>query len=288
MKKNILLILAALLFAGLFSVSCAVESYHPYQPVIRPPLEPLCEELKRQIEDDFGLDSFSGHPRARIIEYFGTYNGSVAVMLNEMFFHCRSYPGGDPHDRFNLSLRSRLVAGISFYYYFDVFIKIWREGQFYFLENAYDLGLLTKEDIESIAYFHNRYVKSRELRPFNAFDPSNLDLITHEVLCEEIKTQIKEDVLEATGRTIGTFRYYGTYGGAVAFSHAIAGQFVWGNVPAEIISDILFVYWDSTYVITVWKEGQFFSLREVYHTGILNRNDLKNVAFNFYNFRGGL
>ena len=280
MKKNILLILAALLFAGLFSVSCAVESYHPYQPVIRPPLEPLCEELKNQIEEDFGLDSFFGHPRARVIEYFGTYNGSVVIMFNEGRF---TFSGNtrDGSNLFPLPPVTSLVAGIRFYLDFSVGdIRVWREGQFYFLRNAYDLGLLTKEDIESVAYyFHNGYVKNRELVFMDSLNSSNFDLIIHEPLCENIRTQIRTDHPQAAERPI---HYYGTYNGAVAF---LLGGLAWAAPLIEVAADIVIVVPHSR-MMTIWKEGQFFSLREAYHTGILNRNDLKNIAFYLRQYYG--
>lgn len=71
--------------------------------------------------------------------YYGTYNGASAVKIG----------GGS-----ELTVITEVtVADVEFVYPTHVQIKIWKDGTFYSMENAYDQGLLTKADIEMIHGF---------------------------------------------------------------------------------------------------------------------------------------
>ena len=72
--------------------------------------------------------------------YFGTYSGSVAVIIT----------AGLDYEDIGLSTE---VAGINFGQHGLPFILIWNDGNFYQLNEAYDQKLLTLNNIENIRYY---------------------------------------------------------------------------------------------------------------------------------------
>jgi len=253
--------------------------------------EGLSAETVRRIKQDF-IDDYNNskptHIDAMILndiwisKYYGTYNGCVAAIFNEPFsyFHIdekyrelvEKYL---PHI---LYLPPDIVTGIPFYYEYSNSISIWKDGQFCSLYSAYDSGLLYKEDIRSIAYyFHNGYIKNREIECFCTIDPSDFDLIARKPLTDEIKTQISMDYPNFLSQAVN---YYGTYNKAVVFR--VQGG--WLAHISEIAANILFDYPDRN-TMRVWKEGQFYSLHTAYEEGILTKNDIKNIA---YYYKGGI
>ena len=108
-------------------------------------------DLERQIRQDY-LDVLhsSDIPFERdktiddvsVVAYYGNYNGSVPVMMR---VYGRGYIGVD---------RCRVIADIEFAVSGN-FITVWKDGQFYSLEEAYNLGFLTQEDLRDIADLHN-------------------------------------------------------------------------------------------------------------------------------------
>ena len=78
-----------------------------------------------------------------ISHYFGTYNDSVVVMINGWL----GYDMGFLH---------YTVADVSFEWTMHQFPHVWKDGKFHHgLQEAYDAGWLTKNDLEEIAVRHN-------------------------------------------------------------------------------------------------------------------------------------
>ena len=82
-----------------------------------------------------------------IWNYYGTYNDGLVIWMN--------YPLGGNYGCPGIMFRDRVIADdIAFWYYVTCqgnTIIFWKEGQFYTLQEAYDLGLLTLEDLMEIA-----------------------------------------------------------------------------------------------------------------------------------------
>ncbi|MCL2763168.1 MAG: hypothetical protein FWD36_08205 [Treponema sp.] len=77
-----------------------------------------------------------------IMYYYGTYNGAVAVMM------------GHKQAMYGMIITRVTVAGITFTYGDTNSISVWKEGLFYTLQSAYDFGLLTRDDLESISNWY--------------------------------------------------------------------------------------------------------------------------------------
>jgi hypothetical protein len=78
-----------------------------------------------------------------ISHYFGTYNGSVVVMLEGWLGYDRAY-------------LFYTVADVSFIWNHHQWPHVWKDGKFHHgLQEAYDAGWLNKNDLEEIAVRHN-------------------------------------------------------------------------------------------------------------------------------------
>ena len=119
----------------------------------RPALEFLNKETEKQILKDFEDITDKRNRPVSINAYYGTYNGCVVVKmgLNRGFQLPMAVSIAVAETLFLLSTPEAVFS-------------VWKKGQFYGLEDAYDLGLLTRDDIRSIAYYdwHQLYIIYRQ------------------------------------------------------------------------------------------------------------------------------
>jgi hypothetical protein len=100
------------------------------------------ETEKRILQDYFDTRVKPEDPEAtvnniRIERYCGTYNGVVAAKFTGFFVYADVVWG-------------EVIAGLQFYYPEIEPVFAWKDGSLYRLREAYDLGLLTGDDIKSI------------------------------------------------------------------------------------------------------------------------------------------
>ena len=136
------------------------------------------------------------------------------------------------------------------------------EGTFYTLQKAYDEGYLTKEEIMSIAYYHNggrvynEEIMSEEYTPIPK---------TPQELSEETVNKIKENAAyeynsehnhetKATADGFTINQYYGTYGSCIVVIITDIYSGSPGIVGIETIANVN-LYMNAAYVIKVWKGG---------------------------------
>ena len=117
-------------------------------------IEPqLNSEIEMQIKQDYleahAKDYFAGATidTIEISPYYGTFNGSVVVM---MWVGYALYTDA-PETRWEAN-----VAGILFRNVWQNSILVWNGGKFYELQEAYDLGLLSQEDLKIIGNMQRR------------------------------------------------------------------------------------------------------------------------------------
>lgn len=107
-----------------------------------PPPEPVDDELKWKVIDDYLI--WSGilddkKPEEIDCEFFGRYGDCAAV-----YFHTAgSY--GERLQRYD-------TAGYRFIYPDSRVIRIWNDGEFYTITEAYEMGLIVEDDVASINY----------------------------------------------------------------------------------------------------------------------------------------
>jgi hypothetical protein len=124
------------------------EPITDYEPIAKNP-EILGAETENKIKQTwiYYLNDNLTIPSDVTIDYYGTHNNCVAIWLTAT------------HYGYTQAIWYSTVAGVTFCYNNGNSIKIWVEhvsySNFYTLQEAYDLGYLTHEDLESIAYYRN-------------------------------------------------------------------------------------------------------------------------------------
>ena len=117
-------------------------------------------------------------------------------------------------------------------------------GNFYTLQEAYDGGMLTVEDLQVIAEYHEKGVSVPEpLSP-------DVENAIKEVAARNMRE--KENIEDATADGFWIDRYYGTYNGSVAFM--ISGYIAYPAVVLdenEIVAGVRFHYTDPNRIM-VW------------------------------------
>ena len=115
------------------------------------PQTEVTDALLKAIEKDFAKNEYANGADPKIdgpwhIEYcYGIYDGCVAVMF--------SLPSCGVH------WEDEIADSISLYRN-SLSILVWKNGSFMSIKEAYDQGMLSKEDVAKIAKIHNndRYV----------------------------------------------------------------------------------------------------------------------------------
>jgi len=121
------------------------EPVEPPVDVIQQPVPPA-EGVLDQIAKDYyyhSLESHKGDPNTLgkfyVYKYYGTYDGAAPVIMQ-----------GTNID-YATEICEETVAGYTFIYPCYNLITVWKDGEFYSLQEAYDLGILTEEQIGQIA-----------------------------------------------------------------------------------------------------------------------------------------
>ena len=155
-RKATTALFAALLVFALVVTGCAQDAASPaetgngeYMPRPKNP-EVLSPETEEKIKQTYVKEIINGEidmsfDSIYIDKYYGTYDGCVAVMMHDTY-KCSS---------FNDMIWEVYVADVLITYMSGNRIKIWKKNQFYDMQTAYDKGLLTREDIQSIAYYQS-------------------------------------------------------------------------------------------------------------------------------------
>jgi len=204
--------------------------------------------------------------------FYGIYNGAVAISLD-----C------DCCVRL-ISPLYVVVADILFAFHSGFFVLVWKNGIFYDLREAYNMGLLTLGDLKSIydrhrAKFQNTSVNGG-LGTFPGLD-AGLEM---RILLSEFQLKIAMLPPHLTWRhhvdNIWVGGFYGIYNGAVAVSLYCCAR------PDAIlrmdVADVFFVFPQSDrYYIVIWKDGNLYSLQEAYDADLLTREELKVIRDRF-------
>ena len=113
-------------------------------------VEKLTTKQKNQVKQSF-LELLMSNPNwpemkigdIKIRKYYGTYNKSIVTMM-------------DANGMVYLQVIGKeTIAGVTFNYNNSNFIRVWNNGTFYRLQEAYEKGFLSVDDLKNIAYYQN-------------------------------------------------------------------------------------------------------------------------------------
>jgi len=153
MKKiSVLSVLLLLLTVSLIMTACMNKATEGSQSTNEnAESDPLSEKLKKQIVEDFAAywygDDYGSkvHGVFQIERYYGSYDGAVAVMLRGSKLE------------YTPAFYSETVAGSIIRCNYGNSVMIWKDGSFFTMQEAYDQGILTVDQVEEIANY--RYIE---------------------------------------------------------------------------------------------------------------------------------
>jgi len=143
MKQTKSMILFCIIAAILIAVLICLISFGVFSEM--PNIQEIDSETLLQIKQDY-IKSTDGilADDVEVLEYCGTYDGCIVMMLS----HSKAL--------YQDAIVKTRVAGIAFQYNNSNQICVWKDGEFYTLEQAYGEGLLSRSDIRSVRNCHIR------------------------------------------------------------------------------------------------------------------------------------
>ena len=221
------------------------------------------------------FESYYNNPDSfRRVDYYGTYQGYTAIR-----FHSTELPGTDKEE----------VAGCTFYYSGSsniLFCRalLWKDNTFYHLQYAYDQGLITEEEIKTIAYYNNlRHfeptVSASPVPEFPTLMPADFVPAPLEPaeLSEDVWTRIQNSYQYVVDGNLFkgpslenhipsvTLFYHGTYRGYIAIYIVDISLYGWG-------------YWLGN-EIYLWKDDVFYHFQDALNLGLISDEDAKNIIY---------
>ncbi len=131
-----------------------------------------------------------------------------------------------------------------------------KKGDFYTLQEAYNLELLTRDDLKSIAYYHNGTGDDESFVPLPK-TPETLSVETENAIKEtrayDFRNMGTHPIKDAKIEDITIHKYYGTYNDCVAVM-----MYDYNCYPAvmrdDSIAGVLFNYSDGNSIL-IWKDS---------------------------------
>ena len=211
----------------------------------------------------------------RRIDYYGTYQGYTAIR-----FHSTELPGTDKEE----------VAGCTFYYSGSSNILFCRallqkDNTFYHLQYAYDQGLITEEEVKTIAYYNNlrHFEPTVSVSPVPEKFPTSMpaDFVSTPLepaeLSEDVWTRIQNSYQYVVDGNLFkgpslenhipsfTLLYHGTYKGYIAIYIVDISFYDWGD-------------WIGN-EIYLWKDDVFYHFQDALNLGLISDEDAKNIIY---------
>ena len=269
----------------------------PNIPVISPPeVDFNNTELGKRIRQDFSnyeVDRVGyaytdlNADNVFIIDYYGTYNDSVVVKMG------RSGPPVElPDVIIGETILPKAISPI----------MVWKDGRIYELHNAYNQGLLTMENLRSIAY----YIWGKELNLENHAGLVRTSI--NGIILKYLFTYVQPYFPEAGFTDVQIENYYGSYKyiktGAIddiSMTPSITNDHVAVMMSSkydiyfdeehweETVAGTLFQYSNGNRIL-LWKNypdewehielaGSFYELQEAYDLGLLTDDDIRSIAY---------
>jgi len=129
------------------------------------------------------------------------------------------------------------------------------KGSFYSLQEAYDNGWLTQEDLQSLAYYYNVGSNDESFVP-KPKNPESLSKETENMIIKTHLEGIKKDFPTATISDVNIAEYYGVYNDCIAIS--VRDNYYAIDVlvePEYIVGGVSF-YNFTLPGLQIWRDGK--------------------------------
>ena len=194
--------------------------------------------------------------------YYGTYNGCEIVYMGTSPVHTGQ-------------LRSVVVAG----YIITLLggghkLYVHKDTHFYTLNEAYDAGYITTEDVEDFGPKVDPTFKKWEGEPLldqDALDPAVVLRLRKDYLQQlhAEKPNTKEIVLDE----IWVEAYYGTYSGCEIVYMGAPLESITVAERSEIVGGYIFIF-EGDQKLYVHKDSHFYTIKEAYDAGYITTEDV--------------
>ncbi|MDE6850183.1 MAG: hypothetical protein K2J54_02530, partial [Clostridia bacterium] len=235
-----------------------LESIAYYHNGEKPYPENISEDTAKSIKRDWAknLTDDETNPTEDVTEdevtirkYYGTYNGCVAVTVERT---------GAMHPAVYNPVVVEIGTVVFNYGYYSPRITVWKMngdsnqsgdvkiGTFYTLQQAYDNGYLTHEDLMTIANRHNNNI-AVSLQ-------EDISLLIRETAAYISRNDKNNPIYEAKAGDYAIIKYYGVYNGC----YAVVLNSPYAEYPSveidkwETIDDVQIHYYNF-YTIKIWK-----------------------------------
>ena len=274
------------------------------------PLEPaeFTEEQWKQMQQtktcmtpDGAVDlgtSLHSYP-FRYVDYYGTYQGYTALRIysKNIFLPFR--------DKEEVASCTLYYSGSS-----DILfcrVVLWNDNIFYQLPYAYSQGLITAEDVQSIAHYNNlrHFEPTVSASPVpDGPTPVPTEFIPAPIepaeLSEDVWARIRNSyqyvvdgefwkITSLQDRTEPyDFHYYGTYQGYLAIFIRTTSPYTMKQSDEEIDGILIDHRGNADWLhgrIYLWQKDVFYQLKDAYNIGLISRDDLKTIAYYHNNYK---
>ena len=210
------------------------------------------------------------HPPFKMVSWYGSYGDIHFLMIED----------GDYHDAEWIDR----VADYSFEYSYGNQIKVWVEGQFLNVDDAYVKKFITKDMVANISDIHNnsKYLSMNG----NANQEFKLEIPSQELqerFVNEYVAYMNYDPEDHETVAIGS--WYGSFGDIhfllVFDAQVIYTQAHWTDIVAE--SSFSYPYGHS---ISVWVNQQFLTMKQAYEQNLITVDMIKTIE-NLHNGSNG-
>ena len=117
------------------------------------------------------------------------------------------------------------------------------------LEKAYETGIITKADLDNIAFFFNE--GENAIAPSREKDPPTLSEKSEKLIISDFKKYIKKN-FSYTPKDVWVTGYFGTYNECVAVTIVYYGQSVDDGIPDCTIDGVVFYDYHEMFI---WTQG---------------------------------
>jgi len=183
-----------------------------------------------------------------IFEYYGSFSGCYVVRMSDRFSGYAAVITYETIDHITITYSDTNKA------------VAWKDGAIYSITDAYDRGLLTPDDIESISQKCPLFWWVEE-------------------------KQIRQDYVDAFVKTrnakpdkVWIDRNYGrNHGGCAVLMMWYEKEDATAEIWSESVDGVLFKYNNGRGIIT-WKDGKFYGLQEAFDKGYLYKDEIVQIA----------
>jgi len=247
-------------------------------------------ELGRRIRQDYS-NKYGSVSGVRIKEYYGTYNDCVVVIISH----------NEPPAPIYLDVDVIIGETLFRYNLFSFWMVVWKEGKFYELKEAYDQGLLTNDDLKSVAdYYYGDRAEEMNLE-YNAGLLWDINFAIRSSFCTDFEPYFPQEFSIESVKYYGSYKYFdlrknimdriivSSANDHVAVMITVEDYDYTDAAWEETVADTLFRYSNGNRIL-LWKmekpdgqaddiKGHFYKLQDAYDLGLLTKNDIRNIAY---------